>query len=237
MPREDNALVLAAEVVRRLAAPGEPRLTRPMRQFLDGIAAAVPPEQAALVAAIGGDDPRRSEAAIRALCDPVGARALRALLRDSISPDVLHAGIKYNVIPGEAVLEIDCRTLPGTTPEDMREEVLARLGDLAPQCTLEHVIGRPPVENAQGDLYELLAATIRAHDPDAIPLPVMTPFATDAKTTALRLGIPTYGFTPLRLDPEERFLARYHGVDERVGLDALRWGLPVLYDVVATYCS
>ena len=99
------------------------------------------------MAAIGGDDPRRSEAAIRALCDPVAARALRALLRDSISPDVLHAGIKYNVIPGEAVLEIDCRTLPGTTPEDMREEVLARLGDLAPQCTLEHVIGRPPVEN------------------------------------------------------------------------------------------
>ena len=206
MPREDNALVLAAEAVRRLATPGEPRLTRPMRQFLDGIAAD-------------------------------RGHQLCLLLRDSISPDVLHAGIKYNVIPGEAVLEIDCRTLPGTTPEDMREEVRARLGDLAPQCTLEHVIGRPPVENPQGDLYELLAATIRAHDPDAIPLPVMTPFATDAKTTALRLGIPTYGFTPLRLDPEERFLARYHGVDERVGLDALRWGLPVLYDVVAAYCG
>ena len=78
------------------------------------------------------------------------ARALRALLRDSISPDVIHAGVKYNVIPGEAMIEIDCRTLPGTTPDDMREEVLARLGDLAPQCTLEHVIGRPPVE-APGD--------------------------------------------------------------------------------------
>ena len=132
---------------------------------------------------------------------------------------------------------IDCRTLPGTTPDDMREEVLARLGDLAPHCTLEHVIGRSPVENERADLYELLAATLRAHDPDAIPVPVMTPFATDAKTTMLRLGVPTYGFTPLRLEPGEPFLARYHGVDERVGLDALRFGLPVLYDVVATYCG
>jgi hypothetical protein len=57
----------------------------------------------------------------------------------------------------------------------------------------------------------------------------MAPFATDAKHTA-RLGVPTFGFSPLRLDPAERFLERFHGVDERVA-DALR-GLPVLYDVV-----
>jgi acetylornithine deacetylase/succinyl-diaminopimelate desuccinylase-like protein len=235
MPRDDNALVMAAEAVRRLAAPGEPRVTAPIREFLDGIAAAVPPEQADLVRAIGGDDARRSDAAIRALCDPVAARAIRALLRDTISPGVLRAGVKYNVIPGQAVLDLDYRTLPGTTPEQAREEVLVRLGDLADHCTVEHVIGRPPVDNERGDLYALLADTIRAHDPDGVPVPVMAPFATDAKTTALRLGVPTYGFTPLRLAPDEPFLARFHGVDERVGLDALRWGLPVLYDVVAAY--
>ena len=64
----------------------------------------------------------------------------------------------------------------------------------------------------------------------------MVPFATDAKHTAV-LGIPTYGFSPLRLDPDERFLERFHGVDERVGVDALRWGLPVLYDVVRRFCG
>ena len=237
MPRDDNALVMAAEAVRRLATPGESRVTAPIRAFLDGIAAELPPDQAALVRAIGGDDPRRSEAAIRALCDPVSARAIRALLRDTISPGVLHAGVKYNVIPGQAVLEIDYRTLPGTTPDDAREEVQARLGDLATHCSIEHVIGRAPVDNERGELYGLLVEAIRAHDPDGVPVPVMAPFATDAKTTALRLGVPTYGFTPLRLAPDEPFLARYHGVDERVGLDALRWGLPVLYDVVATYCG
>ena len=238
MPRDDNAAVLASEVVRRMAAMGEPRVTAPMRRFLEEVRKAVPPEQQELIDAIEGDDPRRAEAAIRALCDPMFARATRALLRDSISPDVIHAGIKYNVIPGEAVVEIDCRTLPGTSADDMREEILARIGDLSEHCTLEYVIGRPPVEApASGELYDLLVETIKAHDPDAIPVPVLVPFATDAKSTSLILGVPTYGFAPLRTEPDERFLERFHGVDERVGLDALRWGLPVLYDVVAGYCG
>ena len=60
-----------------------------------------------------GDDPARAEAALAAACDPMYARALRALLRDTISPDVIHAGIKYNVIPGDAMVEVDCRVLPG----------------------------------------------------------------------------------------------------------------------------
>jgi acetylornithine deacetylase/succinyl-diaminopimelate desuccinylase-like protein len=237
MPREDNAAVLAAEAIRRLAVPGEPRVTPVMRRLLDELAAALPPAAAALALAIGGDDPRRSDAAVRTLCDEMYARALRALLRDSISPDVIHSGFKYNVIPGVATIEIDCRTLPGTTEGDMREEVVARLGDLAPRCTVERMNGAPPVEApAEGELYDILAATIRAHDPDGIPVPVMAPFATDAKST-VHLGVPTYGFSPLRVEPGERFLERFHGTDERVGLEALRWGLPVLYDVVVAYCG
>lgn len=237
MPRDDNAAVMAAEAVRRLAAPGEPRVTPVMRRLLDQLAASLPPDAAALARAIGDDDPRRSDAAVRALCDEMYARALRALLRDSISPDMIHSGFKYNVIPGVATIEIDCRTLPGTTTDDMREEVLARLGDLAAQCTVELTHSAPPVEApASGELYDILAAAIRAHDPDGIPVPVMAPFATDAKST-VKLGVPTYGFSPLRLEPGERFLERFHGTDERVGLEALRWGLPVLYDVVLAYCG
>lgn len=237
MPRDDNAAVMAAEAIRRLAVPGEPRVTPVMRRLLDVLAASLPPDAAALARAIGDDDPRRSDAAVRALCDEGYARALRALIRDSISPDVIHSGFKYNVIPGVATIEIDCRTLPGTTEGDMREEVMARLGDLAPHCTVEHMVGAPPVEApAGGELYDILAATIRAHDPDGIPVPVMAPFATDAKST-VHLGVPTYGFSPLRVEPGERFLERFHGTDERVGLGALRWGLPVLYDVVLAYCG
>jgi acetylornithine deacetylase/succinyl-diaminopimelate desuccinylase-like protein len=166
------------------------------------------------------------------------ARALRALVRDSISPDVVHAGIKYNVIPGDAVIEVDCRVLPGTSEPAMREALVARLGpELAAACTIELIVFGPPVEApASGELYDILVATVRDHDPDGIPLPVMAPFATDAKHTDA-VGTPTYGFSPLRLDPSERFLERFHGVDERVSIEALRWGLPVLYDVVRRFCG
>ncbi len=237
MPRDDNAAVLAAEAVRRLARPGEPRLTGPIRALLDGVEAALPPDAAALAAAIGDEDPRRADAAVSRLCDDMYGRAMRALLRDTISPGVVRAGIKYNVIPGEAVIEIDCRTLPGTTEGDMREEVIARLGDLAPRCDVEHTIGAPPVEwPASGELYGIMHDTLLAHDPDGVPVPVMAPFATDGKWTRLA-GTPTYGFSPLRNEPGERFLERFHGQDERVALDALRWGLPVLYDVTCRFCG
>jgi acetylornithine deacetylase/succinyl-diaminopimelate desuccinylase-like protein len=238
MPRDDNAAVLAAAVIERLAAPGPTRVTPVMARFIELAAAALPPDAAALLRALGGDDLTRAEAALAAACDPMYARALRALLRDTISPDVVHAGIKYNVIPGDAVVEVDCRVLPGTSEPAMRQILVERLGpDLAAVCQIELIVFGAPVEApAEGTLYDLLAATIRDHDPDGIPLPVMAPFATDAKHTA-SIGTPTYGFSPLRLDPDERFLERFHGVDERVSLDALRWGLPVLYDVVRRYCG
>jgi acetylornithine deacetylase/succinyl-diaminopimelate desuccinylase-like protein len=98
------------------------------------------------------------------------------------------------------------------------------------------VFGSPVEAPADGPLYDLLARTIVDHDPDAIPLPAMAPFGTDAKSTQL-LGVPTYGFSPLMLDPDERFLELFHGVDERVSVDALGWGLPVLYDVVRRFCG
>ena len=64
----------------------------------------------------------------------------------------------------------------------------------------------------------------------------MIPLATDAKHL-IKLGVPSYGFAPLRMDPDERILERYHAVDERVSVEALRWGLPVLYDVVRAFCG
>ena len=238
MPREDNAAVLAAAVIGRLAVQGPTRLTPVMARFIELAAAELPGDAAALLRSLAGADPDRAEAALALACDPMVARALRALLRDTVSPDVVHAGVKYNVIPGDAVIEVDCRVLPGTTEPEMREEVIARLGpELAAVCEIELIVYGAPVEApAEGPLFDLLVATVRDHDPDGIPVPVMAPFATDAKHTDA-VGTPTYGFSPLRLDPDERFLERFHGVDERVSVEALRWGLPVLYDVVRRFCG
>jgi acetylornithine deacetylase/succinyl-diaminopimelate desuccinylase-like protein len=238
MPRDDNAVLRSATVIDRLGVPGPARLTPVMARFLDLVAAEIPPDARSILTALAGDDPGRAEAAVATACDPMQARALRALLRDTVSPNVVHAGVKYNVIPGDAVIEVDCRVLPGTSEMTMRAELVDRLGpDLAEVCDIELIIFGAPVEApAEGPLWDILRATIRDHDPDGIPLPIMVPFATDAKHSST-VGTPTYGFSPLRLDPEERFLERFHGVDERVSIDALRWGLPVLYDVVRRFCG
>ncbi len=238
MPRADNAAVLAAAIVGRLAVPGPIRVTPVMARFMAAAAEVLPADHARVLRALLGDDPVRADAALEAICDPAYARTLRALLRDTISPDIITAGIKYNVIPGDATIEVDCRLLPGTTEPEMRAEVLRRIGpELAEACEIElTVFGAPTEAPAEGPLYEILEATIRDHDPDGIPLPFMVPFATDGKHTA-PLGVPTYGFSPLRTAPDERFVERFHGVDERVALDALRWGLPVLYDVVRRFCG
>jgi acetylornithine deacetylase/succinyl-diaminopimelate desuccinylase-like protein len=242
MPRDDNAVVRAATAVTRLATQGPPRpmplMATSLRRLADEVGADEDGAAAARVLrALASDDARLADAGLDAICEPAMARVLRALVRDTISPTIVHAGVKYNVIPGEAMIEIDCRVLPGTTEEDMREIVVGRLADLAVHVDVELVIHAPAVAAPLDDpLYPLLEQTVRDHDPDGIPIPFMVPFATDAKHTAT-LGIPTYGFSPLQLDPEERFLDRFHGVDERVGVEALRWGLPVLYDVVRRYCG
>ena len=238
MPRDDNAAVLAARIVARLAVQGPPRITPTMARFLTGAADHLEGEPARVLRALASNRPRVAEAAVDGLCDPTSARVIRALLRDTVSPNIIQAGVKYNVIPGEATIELDCRVLPGTSEEAMQEMIVERMGpELASACSVELVAWGAPVESpAEGPLWDILVATLRDHDPDAIPLPVMAPFATDAKAMSL-LGVPTYGFSPLRLDPDERFLERFHGVDERVSLDALLFGLPVLYDVVRRFCA
>jgi acetylornithine deacetylase/succinyl-diaminopimelate desuccinylase-like protein len=238
MPRPDNAAVLAADAIARLSVPGRPRLTPVMQAFFESAAEVLGGETGALLRAMASGDPVRAGTAIDRLCAPVYARAARALLRDTISPNVIHAGVKYNVIPGEAMVELDCRLLPGTDEPAMRAEVIDRLGpELAAVCDVELVADAPPVvASSHTDLYRVLAGAIVDHDPEGVPLPVMAPFATDDKHLA-RLGVPAYGFSPLRIAPEEAYLERYHGVDERVSLDALRWGLPVLYDAVRRYCG
>jgi acetylornithine deacetylase/succinyl-diaminopimelate desuccinylase-like protein len=241
MPRPDNAELLAGEAIGRLARPGRPHVTALMRTFLEGAAEALAgsePRTARVLSALASGDERPLDEAASDRCSPYLVRVIRALVRDTISPNIVHAGVKYNVIPGEAVIEIDCRRLPGTSEAEMRREVVERLGpDLAPRTTIELLLTGEGVEApADSALFEALAEAVAAADPEGVPLPVMAPFGTDAKHL-VALGVPTYGFSPLRYDPEEGFLERWHGVDERVSIEGLRWGLPVLYDAVRRFCG
>jgi len=240
MPRADNAALLAAEAITRLAVPLPARLTPVTRSFLDGAIAATDGPAKRLLAVIAEGAATASAKTLDQVCLPIYGRALDAMLRDTISPNVVHAGVKFNVIPGEAVLEIDVRRLPGSGEPEMEATIRRLLGpDLAAVTDIELVIATEAVVAAYDDpdgLYRVLVDVLRAHDPDGVPLPVMAPFGTDAKHL-LDLGVPTFGFSPLRQPPEETYLERWHAVDERVSIDGLRWGLPVLYDAVRRFCG
>ena len=238
MPRPDNAVLRAAEAITRLGTPGPFRLSPVMKTFFDGAAAALDPERARILAALHEPSGRAAAATAERACSPTYARVADALVRDTISPTIVHAGVKYNVIPGEAVIEVDCRVLPGTTEADMEAELRRRLGpELEAVATLELLISAEPVVAPTDEgLYPVLAQAIRDHDPGGVPLPIMAVFATDAKAL-VPLGVPCYGFSPLRQPADETYIDRYHAVDERVSLEGLRWGLPVLYDAVRRFCG
>jgi acetylornithine deacetylase/succinyl-diaminopimelate desuccinylase-like protein len=139
-----------------------------------------------------------------------------------------------NVIPGSGEAQVDVRTLPGTDQEALLAELQATVGDLA---QVETVITLPAVE-APGDaaIVDLMRNALLAADPDASAAPMMITPGTDAKALAT-IGIPTYGFAPLKLEADEPFLSLFHGHDERVPVSALAFGLPVLHEVVSRFVT
>ncbi|KAA5838426.1 M20/M25/M40 family metallo-hydrolase [Saccharopolyspora hirsuta] len=151
------------------------------------------------------------------------SRMVGATLRDTANPTMLTAGYKHNVIPSVAEAAVDCRILPGR--EEAFDRELAEL--LGPDVEREWV-GLPPVETKfEGRIVDAMSASLIAEDPGAKALPYMMSGGTDAKSFS-RLGMSCYGFAPLKLPADLDFSSLFHGVDERVPVDALQFGVRVL---------
>jgi acetylornithine deacetylase/succinyl-diaminopimelate desuccinylase-like protein len=230
MPSTDNAAIkLAAAVSRLAAAPRVARLIPVVRRFFDGLGLG----EVATLAEAG----REAEARARLeaeVDDAVLRRSLDAMLRDTVTPNVIHVGKKVNVVPGSGEAEVDVRTLPGTD----QSAFLAELQEVAgPEVVVESVHTMPPVEcPPDAEIVALMEAALLRADPEATALPMMITPGTDAKAMGL-LGIPAYGFAPLRLDADTPFLSLFHANDERIPVSALRFGLPVLHEVVSRFAA
>ena len=154
------------------------------------------------------------------------------MLRDTVTPTVIRAGKKVNVIPGAGEAEIDIRTLPGTDQAALLAHLASVVGEAA---EVEAVVSLPAIEwPADAEIVGLMFDALRRADPEGTPVPMMITPGTDAKALA-ELGIPCYGFSPLRLEADMPFLSLFHGHDERIPVSALAFGLPVLAEVVARY--
>ena len=213
MIHEDNAVTKLAEAVGRLGRHEFPIvLTDTVRAFLAAITDITGME-------FDDDD---LDGSVRKLGGV--ARVVGATLRDTANPTMLNAGYKANVIPSVAEAVVDCRVLPG------REEAFLRELDeiLGPDVEREWITRLPAVETTfDGALVDAMTVAVVAEDPGAKTLPYMLSGGTDAKAFST-IGIRCFGFSPLRLPPDLDFTALFHGVDERVPVDALRFGTRVL---------
>lgn len=213
MLHEDNAVTAIAEAVARLGRHRFPvEVTPAVQAFLEQVSEV-------LGVPLDPDDPE----AVIAKLGPV-SRIVGATLRNTANPTRLSAGYKENVIPGRASAAVDCRSLPGRT-EDLLAEVREIVG---PEIEIEYVQRQPAVETTfDGPLVEAMAAALRAADPGARAVPYMLSGGTDAKAFST-LGIRCFGFSPLRLPADLNFAALFHGVDERVPVAGLQFGVRVL---------
>jgi acetylornithine deacetylase/succinyl-diaminopimelate desuccinylase-like protein len=212
MRNADNAVTAIAEAVTAIGRHQWPvRLTPAMGALLDE------------VARVTGY--ANVEDNVDALVEQFGpaARMLAAVVRNTANPTMLDSGYKHNVIPGEATASIDGRFLPG-----FEDEFFATLRTLLPDnVSYEILVHDKALETPfDGPLVDAMISAIRTEDADAAVLPFLMSGGTDAKAWS-RLGIRCFGFSPLQLPADLDFTALFHGVDERVPVDALEFSARV----------
>lgn len=211
-----NAVTRLAAAIARIGAHEWPlRLTPTVRAALT-----------ALATLYGVDADLDRPGGVDRLLDKLGPAAalVEATVRNSANPTMLDAGYKINVIPGEAVARVDGRVLPGGEDEFRETLDLLTGPDVAWEYEHREVALQAPVDSVT---YARMRAAVEAFAPEGHVVPYCMPGGTDAKQFS-RLGITGYGFSPLKLPEGFDYAAMFHGVDERVPVEALHFGVRVL---------
>jgi acetylornithine deacetylase/succinyl-diaminopimelate desuccinylase-like protein len=212
MINRENAITQLSAAVARIGAHEWPvRLTPTMKVLLASVAEmvgteATPDNAQSLVEEFG-----------------TATRMLGAVIRNTANPTMLDAGYKVNVVPTEASAHVDGRFLPG-----FEDEFFDTLAELCGEgISVDYVSKQEPWETPyDGELVDAMTRSLLAEDPDAVVAPYLMSGGTDAKHFN-KLGMRSYGFAPLRLPADLDFTSLFHGVDERVPIDALEFGARV----------
>lgn len=153
------------------------------------------------------------------------------LLRNTANPTMLRGGEQINVMPSEITLSLDGRLLPGYKPSDLIDELKHIIGEDIDFEVVHHDPGPPTPDLG---MFDTLAEILRDADPQAVPVPMLLPGATDGRFLA-RLGIQSYGFLPMRLPKDFTFAETVHGRDERIPVDALTFGAEAMYQLLRRF--
>ena len=155
------------------------------------------------------------------------------LLHNTVSPTILHASNKINVIPSEVSVELDCRLLPGFQPDDLIGELLKIVEDTLDIDVIRFDPGPGPSVPNMG-LFDTLAGILKEADPDGTPVPMLLSAVTDGRFFS-RLGIQTYGYLPMLLPKSFSFIQTIHAADERIPINAVEFGTNAIYQVLQRF--
>jgi acetylornithine deacetylase/succinyl-diaminopimelate desuccinylase-like protein len=210
----DNALVKAAGLIERLAElKPAPELGPETRAFLEALAGDVPPADQAV-------DSARS-------IDPVAATMLEPLLAMTVSPTMIEASHKRNVIPALCEVTVDCRLLPGQTQEEAERLLREHMGN--GDYELRWRVGQGGTRSAlETPLWEAVESFIAGVEPDARVVPICTAGFTDSHWLRDAFGTVAYGFFPLRAMDADTATRLVHSADERIAVDDLVLGVEFL---------
>ena len=217
MIHSDNAVTTLAEAIARVGRYQWPT------QLPDATKAFLTQAAQALGVDFDPEDPASDPASVIGKLGGM-SKMIGATTQHTVNPTGLKAGYKVNVIPQTAIGEIDGRFLPGREAEFFAQ-LDQLLGTAVSREFIHHDIALETTPD--GDLWDAMSAALLAEDPAGTVVPYCLSAGTDAKHFS-KLGIRCFGFSPLRLPPELDFSGMFHGVDERVSLDGLRFGVRVL---------
>jgi acetylornithine deacetylase/succinyl-diaminopimelate desuccinylase-like protein len=231
-PHPDNAVLKLADAIQKIGAAEFPHhATKSVRDFFEGIAAHIDRQYRNDVLALL--DAKKYGAAMKRLpIDDSMRSMLYAMLHNTVTPTMLDAGTKINVIPSVAEARCDARLVPGQTPDDLLRELRAAIGERVEIAFEDTRLGRE--SDHKTPLFDTITRMLARYEPHAPVLPLLVVGATDARHVT-KLGTKVYGFRPMIAPMEE--LDTVHGHNERVSVDNMLFGTRVLYDVVSEFAA
>ena len=236
----DNAILRMNRVVEKLGNYRAKMTVAPtVKQFLSQITKENKTVQQALMLLLQNPDMGDQILDMLAEKDKAMAEELRASLRMTIAPTIIHGGIKENIIPSECEAVFDCRVLPGQTPTEAMDEIKGLMPDAdLEKLEFETIQANDPSESpANTPLYEQIVNVLKEFEPNCSVAPILLTGGTDSRFFR-KIGSICYGFQPLRSDmPYGEILKTIHGIDERISIENLVFGTSVLYNVVESFMT
>jgi len=231
IPHPDNPVVTLAQAVHKLGVSRLPiHVSDTFGLFVERLSAALPSPLDEGVKMVLAEE--TAEKALSLIPDEYIANSIRAMSRNTATPTCLTASEKTNVIPQTATAQVDCRLLPGQTPDDLLSEIRAVLGlegDSADKITFDIIRTDPATESPPDTaLSEAIERALQKHAPEARLVPYLVPGGTDSRFFRPK-GIVAYGFQPVLPQEDVRTV---HGKNERISVKSLEFGLRVLWDVI-----